>query len=140
MADADEGRVLRLYAEKRHQLVLALGIERGGCFIEHDNVRSVEKDASEGQCLLLTTRQGLIPLRSPQSLHRLVVLAGPPRSRARHSLKLEYAPHHVLHSLPRCVRRRLVVAAMGVDLDAWVLVRKRLSRLCIDNRAERLLS
>ena len=63
VADADQRGLFRLLAQELHQLVLALGIERGGRLVEHDDVRVVQEDAGEGETLLLAARQRLVPRR-----------------------------------------------------------------------------
>jgi len=52
MADADDGKPRHLVDQKLHQRVLALRIQRGGGFIEHDNVGPVQQQARNRQTLL----------------------------------------------------------------------------------------
>ena len=54
--DADQGGGFRLLAQQHHQLVLALGIKRGGRFVQHDDIGIVQEDAGERQPLLLAAR------------------------------------------------------------------------------------
>jgi hypothetical protein len=63
VADADDGRVLELVGEQGHELVLALGIERGGRFVEDDDVGPMQQEPSEGEALPLSARQRLVPRR-----------------------------------------------------------------------------
>ncbi len=63
MADAHQRRTLRLLAQELHQLVLALGVERGGRLVQHDDIRIVQENKGERQTLLLAPRQRLIPWR-----------------------------------------------------------------------------
>jgi hypothetical protein len=42
---------------------LDVGIERGGCLVEHDDVRAMQQDAGKGESLLLAPGERLIPWR-----------------------------------------------------------------------------
>ena len=53
MGDADDGGFRQLPDDDLHHLVLALFVERGGRFIEHDDVGIVQQQPREGEALLL---------------------------------------------------------------------------------------
>src|SRR5262245_66593153 len=60
MTDADEGHTLTI-DQRLHEFLLTFWIESRRCLVENDDVRIVQKNAGEGQALLFTTRQHLIP-------------------------------------------------------------------------------
>src|SRR5262249_13928091 len=60
MANAEKGHALTI-DQQFHQFLLAFWIQGGRCFIENDDVRVVQENASKGQSLFFTARQGLIP-------------------------------------------------------------------------------
>src|SRR5215471_10359572 len=61
------------------------------------------------------------------------------RSASRGLLELEHGPQQLLHGHPGGLRRRLVIAEMGIGLDARVLVAEGRSGLGVDDHAARLL-
>ena len=52
MSDADHGRIGDLLIDELQQLCLAVGVERRGGFIHHNQVRAVNEQAGEGEPLL----------------------------------------------------------------------------------------
>ena len=60
MTNAKEGHTLTV-DQQFHQFLLATWIQSGRGFIENDDVRVVQENASKGQPLLFAARQGLIP-------------------------------------------------------------------------------
>src|SRR5262249_32504049 len=60
MANAEKGHALTI-DQQFHQFLLASWIQGGRCFIENDDVRVVQENASKGQPLFFAARQGLIP-------------------------------------------------------------------------------
>ena len=61
VADADQRRLGNLLVDELHQLFLALGIERRGGLVQHDQVGLVDDQPREGEALLLAARQRLLP-------------------------------------------------------------------------------
>src|SRR5262245_32889874 len=61
MSDADDRRVFELLGQELHHLSLARWIEGCGCFVEHNDIRSMEQESRESQPLFLPARQDLIP-------------------------------------------------------------------------------
>jgi len=58
MRDADDGGFRQFLRHDIHHLVLALFVERGGGFVQHDDVRIVQNQSGEGQPLLSRRRTG----------------------------------------------------------------------------------
>src|SRR5687768_3286243 len=63
MRHADDGGIRELLIEEVHHLVLALGVERGCCFVQHDNIGVMQKQPGESEPLLFASRQRLVPGR-----------------------------------------------------------------------------
>jgi hypothetical protein len=61
MTDANDGRLFELLGQKLHQPIFTLRVERRGCFVQQDYIRSAKKDSCKRQALLLPARQDLIP-------------------------------------------------------------------------------
>src|SRR5439155_21143647 len=61
MADADDGGFGQLLGHQLHHLVLALFIECRGRLIEHDDVGVMKEQPREGEPLLFTSGQRLVP-------------------------------------------------------------------------------
>ena len=63
MADADDRGRVELVGQQLHQFVLALGIERRGGLVQHDDVGPMQQDPRERESLLLAARERLVPGR-----------------------------------------------------------------------------
>src|SRR5260370_29481173 len=61
MADADDGRGMEPFVDQLHQVFLTGWIERRGRLIHHDNAWTGDKQPSESEPLLLSSRQRLLP-------------------------------------------------------------------------------
>src|SRR5262245_54799489 len=56
MRDADQSRARQLLDERLHHLVLTFRVERGSCFVKHDDVRVVQEQARESEALFFAAR------------------------------------------------------------------------------------
>ena len=54
MGDADDGRPGQLFGDDLHHFVLALFVERGGGFVQYDDIRVVQQQTGKRQPLLFT--------------------------------------------------------------------------------------
>src|SRR5215471_20932661 len=45
MANANDGRMFELLGQQFHQLTFTLRVKCGGCFVQHDYIRSVKEDS-----------------------------------------------------------------------------------------------
>ena len=63
MCHADDGGIGKFLVEEFHHFVLALCVERGCCFVQHDNIRVMQKQPGESEPLLFAARKRLIPGR-----------------------------------------------------------------------------
>ena len=61
MRHADDGSIGEFLVDELHHFILAFCIERGRCFVQHDNVGVMQKQPGEGEALLFAARKRLVP-------------------------------------------------------------------------------
>src|SRR5262249_25518395 len=115
MPDADDGRCLELIRQHLHHLVLAVRIECGSGFVEHDDLRLMQENPRKGHTLLLAAGEDWIPrprvpkamdeggethalqrvfdLVGAEVLRRRGMGAGPPQGAERHVGALRHQEH-----------------------------------------------